>query len=316
MGSRERLTTAEGRDVSYALSEDAALPLSRMASGAGSRATLALAASALVEVIAASVLCADSAVCTSFTAYSVVAGALALLGTFPLLALHYSMLPPWCIDIVLPLAPHISALLVLWTVPAWFILTFISPFTGLSNGYFACLGMLISSLSLGAVNIPLLGACVTAHAEHTADVRSLLALAMTSSVVWCEATMALLNRNFADANRGYEIWAIVVGVGSLVLCLFALVLRTASDATSHSTYMRILACWWCQGVAITFMPAPQTLNSYLALWASALLAFYHATPSFHRRGVYGPPDSPPTPPPEDFGTAAHSTAYVAASTSP
>lgn len=116
-------------------------PLSGAASSTSaapdSKATLmALSVASLCELIAASVVCAQ-ATCDGLDAYAVVVGCVSLAACLPLLLLHFEFFNAEDLK-VSELAPHLVTFLLIWWVVAWFTLTFISPFAGLSNGFFAC----------------------------------------------------------------------------------------------------------------------------------------------------------------------------------
>lgn len=95
-------------------------------------------------------------------AYSVAVGAVSLALLAPVaLVLFAEPLAPQRLPEGLP---HLSLLLLAWWLPASFLLTFVGPFQGLSNGYFSTIVAGAGSVQLCRANVPLIdGALSTLH---------------------------------------------------------------------------------------------------------------------------------------------------------
>lgn len=266
-------------------------------------ATIALLIASVFELIAACLVCGDQQ-CTGLVAYSVVVGIISLILLAPVaLVLFAEPLAPRRLPEGLP---HLSLLLLMWWMPAGFLLTFIGPFHGLCNGYFAVLGGTAFALQLARVHVPGVDASLE---DAAATVRSqptertvLVLLALSSTAVWVEAAVTLGSQP-AD-HPGAKSWAIVIGVVSSVMCAFHLLLSSPINRLGFATLM---AAWWCQGIAVSFMPSGfiDTVNGFVATWASVLLAAYFL------RSTRSPRDLEPIPSaePED-GSGGPTTSYV------
>ena len=76
----------------------------------------------------------------------------------------------------------------------------------------------------------------------------------------------------------------------------------------------LLASWWCQGIALSFVPNTfiGSVNGFVATWTSVGLAFYFL------RTTRSPNDLLPIPsaPPDEEGLGGPTTEYRAASDGP
>jgi hypothetical protein len=243
-------------------------------------ASIILAAASICELIAASLVCSESD-CTGLEAYSVAVGVASLVLLAPIvLVLFAEPLAPRRLPEGLP---HLALLLLAWWLPACFLLTFISPFQGLCNGYFATLAATAGAVHLARAYVPAFDALLRqlqTMAHESAHERTvLIVLSLLSTAVWVEAAIAL--GRFPGEHPAVKAWAIVVGVVSMVLCAFYLLL---DNLQIHKLgFAALLAVWWCQGVAISFVPSTYmfTCNGFISTWASSFVAFYflHSTRS-------------------------------------
>lgn len=206
--------------------------------------------------------------------------------------------------------PHLSLLLLVVWLPACFLLTFVSPFTGLSNGWFAVVGGTVSTLGLCRAHVPTLEQAwqqAVGMAQDAPRERSvLLLLGLTSTAMWVQAAICAARFNDAPST---EAWAIIVGVVSSVLCAFYLLLENLS--LHRLGFAALLAGWWLQGAALSFVPSAfiNSLNGFLATWASVFLALYFV------RLTRAPGDLIPVPsaePPDEPGMEGPTTAYLGA----
>ena len=123
---------------------------------------LILLCASVFELIAAVVLCSDW-VCTGLVAYAVSAGAVsAFFALVVLVCLRYDdAVPAPMVDLV----PLMSAFLFVWWLPAWLALTFVGPFPGLCNGFFASWAALVASLWLLRLQQPVVDGFVSRFLE-------------------------------------------------------------------------------------------------------------------------------------------------------
>ena len=57
-------------------------------------------------------------------------------------------------SVVLDLLPHTAAFLLVWWLFGWLVLTFVRPFAGLCNGFFACWAALVAAIWLVRALLP------------------------------------------------------------------------------------------------------------------------------------------------------------------
>ena len=275
-------------------------------------AVLVLGAASLFELIAAVLIC-NEALCSGLQAYAVAVGIVSLLLLAPVaLVLFAEPLAPARLPEGLP---HLSLLLLVWWIPATFLLTFLGPFSGLSNGYFAVLGAAAGALQLCRVHVTPVDLAlrdVRDMARNASPERPLLlALALSSTAVWVQAAISLAS--YPNEHPAVKAWAIIVGVTSSVLCAFYLLLPNMS--LHQHGFAALLAVWWCQGIAISFVPSlfMSTCNGFASTWLSAFLAVYFMRTTHSNRDLHG---SLPTVDPDDSdlgpGFAGPTTAYQAA----
>lgn len=255
-------------------------------------ACVVLAAASICELIAASLVCGETS-CNGLIGYAVSVGVVSLLLLAPVaLVLFAEPLAPKQLPEGLP---HLSLLLLLWWVPACFLLTFVGPFDGLSNAYFATLAGAAGALQLTRAHVAPVDAVLMelfSAARNAPSERPLLCgLALSSTAMWVEA--AICTASYPGEHPAVKAWAIIVGVVSSVLCAFYLLLPNVS--LHQHGFAALLAAWWCQGVAISFVPSSyiRTCNGFLSTWCSVFLAFYFL------RETHGPRDLQPVPTAED-----------------
>ena len=284
-------------------------PFNEAGSGADASRTVAadpriavviVAGASIFELVAASLAC--GATCSGLQTYAITVGAIsgALVVPFVLVYFAEPLAPPQFGDAL----PHLALLLLVWWLPAAFLLTFVTPFAGLSNGYFATLVAAAYAIQNCMAHVPLVDSALRdAHAVARAAPRErtlLVMLAATSTAMWVQA--AICASMYADATAT-KAWAIIVGVVSSVLCTFYLLLENLS---LHQTgFALLVAAWWLQGVCISFVPSSfiGSMNGFISTWASVFLAFYFL------RTVRSPHDLLPTAPPDEEGLGGPTTDY-------
>lgn len=226
------------------------------------------------ELAAAALVCGQNHYsCDGINAYAVAVGAVSLAFIAPIaLVLFAEPLAPRRLPEGLP---HLSLLLLLWWVPAGFLLTFVGPFQALSNGYCGALAGVASALMLCRAHVPVVDVAANQLLALARDAPSertvLVSLALTSTAVWVQAAICV---GQAPEHAAIKAWAIIVGVVSFLICVFYLLL---DEAPRHRVgFALLLAAWWMQGVALSFVPSSfmATLNGFGFTWASVLLAFY------------------------------------------
>ena len=260
----------------------------------------------LFELLSASLVCGQQHVCAGLYAYAVAVGVVSTALTTPIALFYFAEpLVPRDLNDALP---HLSLLLLAWWIPACFLLTFVTPFTTLCNGYFATVCASVGSFQLCRAHVPLLESALqtlramgrSAPPERT----TLMMLAISSTAMWVQAALAAALYVDAPATKA---WAIIVGVVSSVLCSFYLLLEGL--ALHRLGFAMLLAGWWCQGIALSFGPNSftATVNGYLSTWISTFLAFYLV------RTVRSANELQPIPsaPPDDEGLGGPTTDYVA-----
>ena len=251
-----------------------------------------LAVCSAFELVAASLVCGETQ-CTGVTAYAVAVGvvSLALLAPVALVLFAEPLAPRRLPDGL----PHLSLLLLMWWLPACFLLTFIEPFQGLCNGYFATLGATASAVQLARVHVQGIEAGLVDALEQvrsaSPDRAALLALAFSSTAVWVQAAITL-GRAPMD-HPGAMAWAIIIGVVSSVMCAFYLLL--SNFAIHRFGFAALMACWWLQGIAVSFVPSgfTGTINGYISCWVSVLIAAYFLRTSRSPRDLEPVPTAPP-----------------------
>ena len=264
-------------------------------------AVVVLAGASIFELIAASLAC-SSPFCTGLHIYAVTVGIVsaALASPFGLVYFAEPLAPNGLQEAL----PHLSLLLWIWWLPAAFLLTFVTPFNGISNGYFATLVAAVSALQNCMQHVPMVDSIVrdiramgrAAPRERTV----LVLLAVTSTAVWVQAAISAAMSPDAPATKA---WAIIVGVVSSVLCTVCLLLE--SFATNQMGFALLIAGWWLQGIGISFVPSSfiGSVNGFVCTWASVFLPLYFL------RTVRSPHDLLPTAPPDDEGLGGPTTTY-------
>lgn len=263
-----------------------------------------LIAASIFELISASLECSSSNECGSLHAYAVAVGVVSLLLLGPVTLVHFAepLAPPQ----IYKALPHLSLLLLVWWLPAGFVLTFIEPFAYLSNGYFATIGSCYGALQLSRSYVPPVDEALrmirdmsrAADPERTV----LLLLALTSTACWVQAAICVGKYHDTPATKA---WAIIVGVVSMLLCTFYLLLE---NLTLHRLgFAMLLALWWCQGIAFSFVPNTfiSSMNGFISTWTSVGLAVYFL------RTTRSPRELLPTAPPDEEGLGGPTTTYHA-----
>ena len=263
------------------------------------------------ELIAASLSCGEQTVCSSLTAYSVAAGVVSIALLIPVALVHFA--EPLAPQQLHEGLPHLSLMLLAWWTPACFLLTFVAPFGTLSNGYFATVAAIAGAMQLCRAHVELVDkAFVTlrelAH-EAPRERVVLMILALTSTAMWVHAAISAAMYGDSPSTKA---WAIIVGVVSSVLCTFYLLLDKSPSGFSaphdQMGFAVLLAAWWCQGIALSFVPSSfiGTINGFVCTWASVFLALYFL------RITRGPRDMEPVPsaPPDEEGLGGPTTEYV------
>lgn len=272
-------------------------------------AAVVLGGASLFELIASSIMCGESD-CSGLTAYAVTAGVVSLAALAPIaLFLFAEPLAPAAVSDGLP---HLSLFLCAWWLPACFLLTFIGPFAGLCNGYFATIAATASAVQLCRVHVPVVDTAFREVQNLARDAPAerpvLMLLALSATAMWVEAAISL--GRAPHEHGAVKAWAIIVGVVSMIMCAFYLLLNNL--ALHRGGFAALLALWWCQGIAITFIPSSYmgTCNGYVSTWASVFLALYfaHATHSPH--DLVAIPAAPPDD--EGPGLGGPTTTYHAA----
>ena len=128
-------------------SEPLSMPLAGEASPPTdpARPALMLLVASAFELMAAVVLC-STGTCDGLNAYAVSVGAVSTCLSIAVLAAlrHDDAFP----SVVLDLLPHTAAFLLVWWLFGWLVLTFVRPFAGLCNGFFACWAALVAAIWL------------------------------------------------------------------------------------------------------------------------------------------------------------------------
>ena len=265
-----------------------------------------LGVAALGELIAASVVCSDG-YCGGWNGFAVAVGAVSLAFLAPIYVLLFfeSLAPPQLQEYL----PHLSVFQLLWWIPSAFFLTLISPFTTLGNGYFLCLGAVAASVLLCRAQVP---PFETAVATFIAGARAapssriaLVLLAATSTLVWVGAAISIGRTPVAE-HTGTKVWSIIVGIVSMMMCSSFLLMQPPDDK-QHSFAM-LLAAWWLQGAALSFVPNLfiGTVNGYFGTWASVLLAAYFLRCTHDLRDLQPVPSAPL----DEDGLGGPTTAYM------
>ena len=254
------------------------------------RPALMLLIASVFELIAAVVLCFDGT-CTGMNAYAVSVGAVSSCFSFAVLvALRYDDALP---GVLLDLMPHTATFLLLWWSIGWLVLTFVRPFAGLCNGFFACWAALVASVWLVRTLLPSANGFLTRFVEAAqgtlAEKAYVTALMATSTFVWVEASVLYS----MPPHDGFLAWTIGVGVASSVGC--AVFLAMYDQLAGHSRHVALgLLAWWLQGLILSFVPTTFTgsVNGYVAVWVSLALAAYFAFGS-HSGAVLPGASNPP-----------------------
>jgi len=237
------------------------------------RPAMVLLCASVFELIAASVLCSEY--CEGTNAYAVSAGAVSTaVSLLVLVCLKYDdVVPPQIVELV----PHVSGFLFMWWLPAWLTFTFVRPFAGLCNGFFACWAALVASIWLMRCHLPVVDGFVTRFVEVArstlAEKAYVTALMVTSTFVWIEAAVLYS----LPPYDGYLAWTIAVGVVSSVVCFAFLAVH--DQVARHSRHIALaLLTWWMQGLVISFVPTAFTgsVNGFVSVWLSLFLAAYFA----------------------------------------
>ena len=205
----------------------------------------------LFEIVAASFVCGTYA-CRGVSAYAVSIGVISTAATVLVgVGLHGVYHP------ISSRVSHLSAFLLAWWLVGAFVLTFIGPFTSLSNGYVLSWAALWAALQLCRRHSswePLEIALSSATTRIRTPAGHAILLAIASAVVWVEAAVCV-SRAGAAANSWADGWAVAVGIVSMVASGGRAVypeLFEPHDAKLSAA----LAVWWVQGLAITFIPTP------------------------------------------------------------
>ena len=238
------------------------------------RPALMLLVSSVFELIAAVVLCIDGT-CTGLNAYAVSVGAVSTCFSIAVLAaLRYDDALP---GVLLDLMPHTATFLLVWWLFGWLVLTFVRPFAGLCNGFFACWAALVAAIWLVRTLLPSANGFLTRFVEAAqgtlAEKAYVTALMATSTFVWVEASILYS----MPPHDGFLAWTVGVGVASTVGCFVFLAMY--EQLASHSRHVALgLLAWWLQGLIISFVPTAFTssVNGFVAIWVSLALATYFA----------------------------------------
>ena len=115
------------------------------------RPALMLLVASAFELMASVVLC-STGTCDGLNAYAVSVGAVSTCLSIAVLAAlrHDDAFP----SVVLDLLPHTAAFLLVWWLFGWLVLTFVRPFAGLCNGFFACWAALVAAIWLVRALLP------------------------------------------------------------------------------------------------------------------------------------------------------------------
>ncbi len=317
--------------------------------------TMLLFVASTFELVSAALVCAQGW-CQGLVLYAVVVGSvsLALLAPIALVLFAEPLAPPRLHEGRL----HLSLMLLAWWVPATFVLTFVGPFQGLCNGYFASVGGTVGAFQLCRAHVPAFDTAIShVHALARGAPRErtiLVGLAVSSTVckaararaasparhqhtsrpqphsracppcaralglsarlpcscarqaVWVEAAVTL--GMAPHEHPATKCWALIVGLVSFIMCAVYLFF---DQATSHRlAFAILLATWWVQGIALSFVPTSfiSTLNGFIATWASAVLAVYFTRTNEMSRELAPVPSAPP----DEDGLGVPTTTYVAA----
>ena len=247
--------------------------------------------------------------CDGYEAYAVAAGTVGMLFCVPqLLAELGSAFAPRLSKFFataklgqLPFTSAISLLQVAWWFLATLFLTFIKPFTTLSNGFASTWAALLAATMLSFANSPkfrqwLKGTMVSPARDAGTRHRAIISLlSMSSTAVWISAAVAL-GRYENERKEGFRVWAIVTGVISMCMCVaylrIAPVELPAAPRQLYAFSLTSGACWLIGGVSLSFVPelyagsAVGIMSTWLSVGLAAhLLVFEPHTQRFWRRTV-------------------------------
>jgi len=269
-------------------------------------AAVILAGASLFELIGACLVCGEGA-CEGLEAYAVSVGVVSLVLLAPIVLLLFAepLAPPRLHEGL----PHLSLMLLAWWVPAAFLLTFVAPFQRLCNGYFSALAAAASAVELSRAHVPAIDAAfraLRAAIASSTERACVCSLAATSTMMWAQAAISLAE--YPKEHAATKTWAVLVGLVSMLLCGFYLLL--AGLAVHRFPFATALLLWWLQGIALSFVPSAfiSSMNGFVSTWASAFLAVYFL------RVVRDPRDLIPIPsaPPDEEGLGGPTTTYHAA----
>ena len=235
-----------------------------------------LAGASLCELISASLACSQQPTCSGLRAYAVSVGLVSIVLLAPIALVNFA--EPLAPRRLYEGLPQISLLLLMWWMPACFLLTFVAPFSTLGNGYFATLGGAAGALQLSRAYVPALDTALHTVREMARDAPPdravLVMLALSSTLMWVQAAISAALYGDTPATKA---WAIIVGVVSSVLCAFFLLLE---GLTIHRLgFAMLMAAWWCQGSAwlarvdsgaLSSLTSPDTSRARFSLHSRAL----------------------------------------------
>jgi hypothetical protein len=227
-------------------------------------ATVALMLASAFELLAASLRTTGG---DGLVNYAVVVGAVSLMLVAPVaLVLFAEPLAQAISPRLHEGLPHLSLMLLVWWMPATFVMTFVGPFQGLCNGWFSSVAGVMGAFQLCRAHVPPFDHAVTqlqALARGAPKERTILCyLALTSTAVWITAAVAL-----GQASREHpavKAWALIVGLVSFIMCSVYLLFE---EATTHRLAFALsLALWWAQAIAFSFVPTSfiSTMNGFAA----------------------------------------------------
>ena len=287
-----------------------------------------LTAASVAEFIAGIVVCADEDIettefgsgnayetaylqlagyCDGYEAYSVAVGTLSMMLCAPqLLTELASALAPRLSELIataklgeLPLTSAIAFFLILWWGNATLLLTFIKPFTSLSNGLASCWVALLAAVMLAFENSPrfrqLLSRTVftPARSAGTRHRTVITLLGVSSTAVWISAAVAM-GRYEDERKTGFRAWAVSTGLISMCMAIaylrFVPIELPAAPRRLYAFSLMCGACWGIMGVSFSFVPvlfagsAVGILSTWLSVALTAhLLVLEPHTRQFWRR---------------------------------
>jgi len=180
---------------------------------------------------------------------------------------------------------NLAQILFMWNFSGACFLTFSSPFTTTGNGYFAAWACVATSAMA-------MGLTADALRNRTEGIQSLMGLCACAVVV-IFALVDYVGSQAADYLRGESIFAMVVSVFTVVLCVgFVYFKKQLVDgdrqmAVVEFAFLAVFAIlWFVLAFLVTFRgPFVTTGNGYFASWCGAICACSAAFAAKKQTGI-------------------------------